>query len=386
MSKVVTTLAGTVALLALPCQAPMRETVAYLTDVIDSFNGTEDRHQLRSAPRVRLQYTIPQQAWDRAHAYNTERGALREKWAVPLWSQTQLVGAITAGATSIVCNTTLYDLRAASLALLYQSNSLWQVVEVSAVGSGSITVSAAQAFTNAVLVPLRLGYIAGNVQRTGNGHNAMAQVAFDLDDNIEITAAEPTQYLSNDIYFDEVLMPSESYESSLERREENADYDLGAVARSTPWTYARGVMNYVRQMTTPEEVLAFRQFLARRAGKYRAFWAPTYEVDLRLTNTGTITTLITFQKDSYNDWATDRTHVAFEDDQGTWYARALSNIVIASSTTLQATLSSALNLPASRIRRVSYLGLKRLSGDSVELEWIGNGVCQAALSVTELSP
>lgn len=387
MSKVVTTLFGTVALLSLPVRAPMVESLAWLTDVHDSHNGTEDRLQLRAAPRRQVQYEIPQQAWERAHGFNTLRGALRQKWAVPMWSETQAVGAIANGATSVTCNTTIYDLRDESLVLLYQSNSVWQVVEVTGVSSGSIAISAtSQTFSNAMLIPLRIGYIRGDAELDGNGHNAVARILFDLDDNIEITSSAPAQYLGNDIYFDEVLMGGERYEVQLTSQQDFADYDLGKVDRRAPWTYARHVMQYQHLLTTPAEMFAFRQWLHRRAGKYRAFWAPTYEQDLRLTSTGTITTTIQFQRDSYDEWSSDRTHIAFEDNAGTWYARAVSNIVIVNPTTLQATLSSALNLPASRIKRISYLGLKRLSSDAVDLNWIGNGVCQASLSVTELSP
>lgn len=387
MSKVVTSLFGTVALLALPVQAPMQESLAWLTDILNSHNGTEEALQLRAAPRRQLQYSIPQQAWDRSQAFNTERGALRQKWAVPVWSETQVVGALASGATSVVCNTTDFDLRDESLVLLYQSTTKWQVAEVTAVASGSISITATtQAFDNATLIPLRIGYIRGDVTRSSNGHNAVAQVLFDLDDSIELTSAAPTQFLGNDIYFDEVLMGDARYDASLEAQDNQADYELGVVHRRAPWTYARHVMQYDRMMTTPAEVQAFRLWLHRRAGKYRKFWAPTYENDLRKASTGTVTTTFKFKRDSYDDWATDRIHAAFEDDAGNWYPRTLSNIVVSDSTTLQATLSSALNVHASRIRRVSYLGLKRLTSDAVDLNWIGNGVCQASLSVTELTP
>lgn len=386
MAKVTTDLFGVVALMTLPVQAPMKESMEWLTDIIDSHNGTESRLKLRSAPRCQLQYDIPQQVWQRSEAYNTERGALRRKWAVPVWSQVQHVGTVLVGATDIPCNTTLYDLRADSLALLYQSTTSWQVVEISAVDGDSITVGATQAFVNAYLVPLRIGYIRGDAKRKSNGHTAVTSLAFDLDDNIAISSADPTQYLGNDIYFDEVLMDGDTYDSVLQAQEDRADYDIGLVDRRAPWLYTRNVMSYLRMMTTPAEVLAFRQFVHRRAGKYRAFWAPTYENDLRKASTGTITTTFRFRKDSYGEWAQDRVHVAFEDDAGNWYPRALSNLSTVDSTTLQATLSSALNLPASRIKRVSYLGLKRLTADNVEMDWIGNGVCRAMLSVTELSP
>lgn len=385
MAKVTTTLFGSLALLPMPAQAPMVESLAWLTDVINSYNGTEERHQLRGSPRTQIQYNIPQQAWTRQRAYNTERGGLRQKWAVPVWSQVQLIGAVANAATSINCDTVNYDLRANSLALLYESEDAWQVVEISAKTDASITVTATQAFTRAVLVPLRIGYVSGTVRRNSNGHNAVSIVTFDLEDNVALTSDAPTQFLSYDLDTDEVLF-EDRYEAELDAEENKADYELGLVARIAPWTYTRHSMSYMKVLTTPAEVLAFRKWLHRRAGKYRAFWQPTYEHDLRVASTGTINTTIRFKKDSYQDWAADRTHIAIQDDAGTWYPRTLSNVTSVDSTTLQCTLNAALGLAASRIRRVSYLGLKRLSSDRVELAWVGNGVCKVSIGVTELSP
>lgn len=364
----------------------MVERLSWLTEVFNSFNGTEERQQLRTAPRQQLQYTFPEQAWKRQEGYNTERGALRKLWAVPLWSQAQLIGIIGAASTTIACVTNLYDFRDDGLAFIFQPPETYQLVEITAVGGSSIDVSATLGFNNAYLMPARTAYLAGDVTRRSSGHNAIVDATYDLEDNVEVASSTPTQFLSQDLYTDEVLMDGDRYESNLFSQEDRSDNDLGIVKRLAPWIFNRRTSNHLRLFVSAAEVFAFRQFLARRAGKYRSFWQPTFEHDLRPNGTGTITTTFKWFKDSYVEWASDQVHVAFQDLTGTWYPRTLSAVSSFDSTTLQATLSSALNLPYDTLKRVSFLGSMRLSSDIVDLNWIGGGVCRVPLGVTEVAP
>ena len=48
------------------------------------------------------------------------------------------------------------------------------------------------------------------------------------------------------------------------------------------------------------------------------------------------------------------------------------------------TLSSSLGFNASEIQYVSYLGLVRLATDSIDLNWLGNGVVQVSFDELEI--
>lgn len=385
MAKLTTANAGEVAFLPFPATRPMRETLQWLTHVFESHNGTEAREALRKAPRTQLQYVYPETYDFRREGYNTERGALRRKWAVPLWTEIQYVGTVAGGATSIACETDVYDFRADGLALLYKSPSEYQMLDVSAVAGSSITISAASAMTGAYLVPVRTGYVKGDITRRA-GFDAMAQAVYDLELNREVTSSEPTQFLGNDLYTSEVLQPNEAFETQLMAQSDGADYELGLVQRRAPWTYTRASVTHQYVLEGLDQVFAFRQFLARRAGKYRAFWQPSFEPDLKKSGSGNITTAFNFKKDSFLEWASDRIHVAFQDDTGTWYPRTLSGVASVDSTTLTSTLSSSLDVPYERLRCVSFLGLKRLMADQVDLNWIGNAVVTSNVGVLELAP
>ncbi len=388
MDKITTSLFGVVAILALPAQSPAAETLEWLTDNQPSHNGKEERLQLRSAPRTTYGYTVPRSAELKARAFNAEYGALNARWAVPVWMQVQYVGPVTAADTTISCNTQDFEFRDASLALVYQTNNLWALVEVDSVTPGLLTLldPVGTEFSAAYVMPVRVGRLRGGVSYARAGYSETAELNFVVEDNEELTVTAPAQFLSNDIYYDEQLMgDAGTYTASVVNREDLADYGLGKTDAQTPWLYNQYQQAFMRLLDNSADTQAFREWLYRRAGKYRAFWMPSFENDMRKANTGTVVSSLRWHRDGYDNWQ-NRLHIAIELADGSWLPRTLSAVSTFDSNTMQGTLSSPLNVSVSDIRRISYLGLKRLVSDTVRLQWIGNSVVQVNYSVLELSP
>ncbi len=386
MGKITTNLFGELAFLQYQPEAPVSETLEFYTDVMQSVNSTEERLQLRTKPRQSFDYKIPLQSWRLANAFNTEYGAIRKKWAVPIWTEAQFIGSIAAHETNIVCNTSLYDLRANSLALLYSSESIWQIVEIASIAVYSIDISTDIAsISNAWLIPVRLGWVSGGIDKKINGHNGSTSVSFEIDDNLDLTATTPDQYLSNDIYYSPGLLNEGSLQRSLQQRVDIVDFTLGPVIRRSPWTNARYASPYSSLLNGASEMRAYKDFVYRRAGKFRAFWMPTFEHNLRVVNTGNIASTIVIEDDSIRDY-TMRTHIAFQSTTGVWYPRVISNPIQLINNRVQLSLSSALNVNAANIARVCFLGLNRFDTDRIEINWIGNNVAKSEVIITEITP
>lgn len=386
MAKITTNLFGELAFLQYQPEAPVSETLEFYTDVMQSVNSTEERLQLRSKPRQSFDYKIPLQSWRIANAFNTEYGALRKKWAVPVWTEAQYIGSIAAHETNILCNTSIYDLRANSLALLYSSELSWQVVEISAINVDSIDITTDVDLINgAWLIPIRLGWVSGGIDKKINGHNGSTSVSFEIDDNLDLTASTPEQYLGNDIYYSPGLLNEGSLQRSLQQRVDIVDFTLGPVVRRSPWTNARYASPYSSLINGASEMRAYKDFVYRRAGKFRAFWMPTFEHNLRLANTGNIASVITVEKDSITDYSL-RTNIAFQSTAGVWYPRVISSPIQLINNRVQFTLSSALNVNAANIARVCFLGLNRFDTDRIEINWIGNNVAKSEVLITEITP
>lgn len=386
MAKVTTSTLGDLAILPYQAQAPLTEALEFLTDVMEAYDGSEQRLQLRTMPRQTFQYTIPVKFWNIAESFNTAYNAIRKKWAIPLWTEAQFVGDVTAHATDITCNTSLYDLRASSLAFLFNAAGAWQVVEISTKTSTKINVTNDLSYiASAWLMPIRIGWIVGDVKKSTNAYEDMVEINFFVDDNLDLTPSAPTQYLSNDIYFDSPVLSGSNMDKSLQQRADIVDQVLGVVSRRSPWLNARYASTYRSVLQGAQQVRDYKAFLYRRAGKFRSFWMPTFEQNMRHANTGTILSTLTIEADSYAQYP-QRQHIAIESASGVWYPRAVSNPTPVAGNRIQLTLDSALNLDASKVRRISYLGLHRLNTDKIELRWIGNNVVESEFGILEISP
>lgn len=389
MAKINTVLFGELAIIPHPAETPIRESLEFFTDMLESNNGTEERLQLRSKARHKFSYDIPLQAWRTAEAFNTETGAIRKQWAVPIWTEAQYVGTIAEAAITIACDTTIYDLRAESLALLYTGCDNWQIVEIATLDAVSIVpYNELVAMRGAWLIPIRLGAIVGNVSKPTNGHSGKTSLTFEIEvsDIVALTPDVPTQYLSNDLYLEPPLLSGSSVDRSIEQRLDVTDFALGPVARRSPWLNSQFGTSYRSVIEGGAEMREYKKFLYRRAGKFKSFYMPTFENNLRVANVGTIVSTLVAKSDSFIDYASLRTNIAIKLVTGEWLIRGISNPIQIDEERIQLTLSSALNIAVEKIAFISYLGLNRFDTDRIEITWLGNNVAESNVRILEIKP
>ncbi len=397
MPKVTTSLFGDLAILPYQAEAPIKETFEFLTDIIPAYDSTEERLQLRTKPRQSFNYSIPISLLKNANAFNTEYGALRNNWAIPLWTQSQYLGTLQTGygysygcyygsglKAELLCDTTIYEFYENSLALLYNDFGEYQVLEIEAITKTSITITLeSNLFKYAWLVPLRVGWIKSDINKVITGYDSKSTFNFVVDDNPIIEPLTPTQYLGDDIYFDLPLQDSGNIQANLTQQQDIIDSTLGLVERRTTWNNAQYGKPWNFLLESQEDIFNFKQFLLRRFGKFKQFWFPTFENNLRLKNIGIITDTILIKPDSFIDYI-NRSNIVFQ-TLNLFLPFGISNPIQIDESTIQLTLSSNLNLYAKEILNVSYLGLYRLNTDMIEINHIGNNVATASLQILELS-
>lgn len=385
MPKVDSTLFGELAFLPFQAEAPVIETLEWLTDIITTHNGGEQLIENRSKPRQIFEYKIPLQYWKKASSFNTVYGALRKDWAFPIWTEGQYVGDVIADQTVINCETTLVDLREESMAVLI-SNSNYRFVEIESLSPTSVTLyEAPEPMPSCWLFPVRKGFIRSSVSMPTNGREGFVRITFQVSDNGRVEAQIPPQYLGQDIYYTPMNI-KEMAEKEIEQRQDITDFELGPVESRTPWVNAKKSSPFGFVLEGLQEVTEFKQFLQRRAGKFRLFWLPTFENDIRLKSTGNIVSSLLIEKNSFTDFGLTRPHIAIKDNLGNWYPRTITSAIELDEDIVQVFISSPLNLHASLIRTISYLGLNRLETDRIQLRWIGNNVVICETVVMETTP
>lgn len=394
MSKVISEYFGELAVLPRPAELPMKESVEYLTDVITSYNGTEQRLQLRNKPRRTLEYTVPLQAWQMQDSMNTNYGAIRKKWVVPMWAEAQYVGTISEGQTYISCNTGPYDYRnTSSLAFLYSSCDDWQVVDISSIDPTTLySLNPMHWIHKAWVMPARLGWVSNITELFTNGSTGKLSVTYELDikDTNYYANALPPQYLDNDVYTSPVPLLSNGLVNVVtEQKLDETEALTGYIDRRTPWLHPKVSMPYRVQLNNAEEISNYRRFMNRRAGKFQLFWMPSFRNDMRLVNDFTynsnIINVFFIYPDSYDDYALLHKHIAINMMNGSWIFTEIRN-VFKYEEYLYVSTEVMLNVNAKDIYRICFLGLHRFDSDRVEISWIGNGVASADVRVIEVEP
>jgi hypothetical protein len=376
---------GQLAILPYQAISSFDETLQWFTDVIPSYSGKEERLCLRAQPRQGFNSEIIVQNNLVQDAFNTIYAAVGLKWAIPVWSEAQYVGNLSAGAQFCAIVDAYYDLRTNGLALLTGDCGAFQVISVINISGGYIYFDSLPSdIRNAYLQPLRVGRVIPPIGRKSSGFNSLITIQYAVDDNFDFDPDAPTQFLGDDIYFDAPVSDGDRDSQNITTNLETFDFDVGDVRATSAWLFNRLVQNYNVVTRTPAEAWALRMWLHRRKGKYQAFWQPSFEHDVRLVTTGTLTDSIVVRKDSRTNWEMVRPHIAVEATDGAWYPRVITNVA-PSGDNLQFTLDSALGIDATEIRRISYLGLKRLNADSVTLRWGGNGSCRMSVQTIELT-
>ncbi len=371
-------------------EAPAKEVLEWKTDVLTTNDGSEQRVRLRKKPRQSFNVTYPIPYQEMARAENLVYGWLTRRWAVALWSEAQQVGTLLAGTTVINIDTTASDYRDGALIMIWESNRKSATADVGIVSAGTLTLNRplAETFNNPWIVPVRLGRIVGNVSRATSGYNGSLEMTYEFSDNIDLDPpAAPTQFLGYDVYFDEALKNGEALTDSLQARVDVVDYGTAAGASFySPWTYTRIGRPYKFLLQGLQDIWNFRKFLHRRAGRLRPFWVPTFENNMRIAQTGELTQSIEVYADDYREFAPERTHIGILLDDGTWLLRTINAATASGTDTAVIGLDAPININASRIRQISFLGLKRLDADRVELQWNSNRVLECTVRMMEIQP
>lgn len=375
-----------VIILPYQAEAPFEEELEWSSEVLVSNDGTEQRIQLRQAPRQKFSgsYHVPMSQVSRAG--NIIYGWLGKRWAIAVWSESQMV-SFTASDT-VPCITGNTDIRVGGLVMVWASESVYEIIEVAVINTGSIQLvrPTVNDYPRGLLMPVRAGVTPANMKVTKTVASAKVLGDFEVVDNIQLTATVPAQFLGEDIYYDEVLMSdgdtfTDDYQNRIDRVDFGTTLDIYA-----PWKHAKIARNCRYIFQTRDESWTFRRWLHRRDGPQKPYWLPSFENDFTLQMTGLIAnTLIVLQ----NDWRglnELHKHLAIQYTDNTWRAVTITGSAPLDATTMSLSIDTNLNVAADRVKRISFLGLKRLATSVVKINWIGNAVGECTIPILELEP
>ena len=357
---------------------PQLEAFEWATFISESHAGTDVVTQVRNAPRWTVELESVLGADRAAAAYAIAHAGAGEVWAMPVWAEAERV-SVTAGATSVPVSIGHYH--EDGMAILWKSYREWQLLEIDGAVSGSLSLldPVEESYSNALLMPVRVGRLVQATTVNQNAKHSWFRLQFLASDNRVLPSTEPAQYLGNDLYLDCPLLDGDGVPDEIFRRQDMLDGRTGLVSYNSPWACARRQRTFRRFMGSNSERMDMLDWLHRRAGRYRPFWAPTWTQDLRLVSMGMPADSIAVINDGFSGC---RSHIAVRTRDGEWYPREVLEAE-ESGDNLILLLDAELTMDAGDVTMISYLGLHRLASDRIEIEALGNERYMAGIPVIE---
>lgn len=375
---------------------PVVEKLAWLTDVMLAQGGIEQRTGLRAAPRRGIAYELLTLSRHQTNLLETLLiGWQSRLFAVPVWTDVQALAAtLPAGSTVIPCETADYEFEADGLALLWSAHDTHEAVEIATVGASSITLKSATVAdwpAGSRLYPIRLGRLPARQPLTRHSdHYAGGQVEFAFDDNPGVAAAD-----TGDVY-DGYRVHAGRHnwagptEVEFARQLETLDYETGRAWVDDLSGFATLVRRWNWLFKTRAEIVAFRRWLAARAGRLVPFWSINQAVDMEvLAPIGASDTAITIRNIGYArylDGRADRRHIALRTAAGvTHYGRITASAEIDhDSETIAIDSALGVTLQPADVASLRFMHLSRLEQDSVEIEWHTTEVAESSTMLRSL--
>lgn len=363
------------------------ESLEWRTDVLRSFDGSEQRRSLRTKARRSFEYSAAIFRENTALFENLLWGWQNRLYAVPVWSdKTRLTSSANQGDTVLNLNASVYSFVPGGLLVLFAGTTNYEVAEIDSVTGSTVVLSRpleAPWSLDTSVYPANLGHLPNAVptQRyTGNVLTASIRITTSPveTDPYTPTAAAPVLY--QDI---EVLTRQPNWIRPLDNTFEYAfdviDQNTGAITWDQTESFPRIVRRYSWLLRDRAEVLAFRQMLGRLRGQAKPLWVPSWHLDFRVvTDIGSADTFIAVADNEFSsmvglDAARNNICLRTEDGQ-TFYRKLVGVSSTAGVTRLQMDSTIGVSVPVSNVRALHILNLSHLATDKVDIVWRSNEV------------
>ncbi len=366
--------------------APVQETWVWLTDVIVTENGQEQRIALRDGPRTLLSFSmLIEDFLSRKQMYRDVYKKISVPTVIPYWQYgARITQDAALGTTQLYFDPARTDLRNEDYAVIFDlATGIAALVVVATMGVDGaildtplqINVTAGMIICPGILSSIqdRMGFamqsIAGKIQLNTSSFGARAPltrpgstISLSTFDGYNVLNRRP--------------MAMGDVPEIFEANYELMDGLTGRTTIKTHWPHPAmsGEREFlIQRLFAPNEMDFWRTFLDAIKGRQKAFLAPTYRDDLvKLTNPSQGGDTFTVVEDGYvADYFPYQTYkrLQIETAGGILWRRVLAATDNGDGTsTIQVDIPFPSNAPGVDIRRVSFLNLVRLSQDTVEID------------------
>lgn len=381
---------------------PVRMRIAYLTDVLTTRSGLEQRRQLRERPSGEMTWaTGPLQGAEAQQLAGLIYAGQAEAHPVPLWPFPRWLAQNAAvGSTVLNLSPGPGLLWFGSYVALVRSGGAEIRGVASITGDPPTAIQLAEPLETAwpahsVVYPVATGYLRAQQPQTWHGlSTAGATLTLDIPTLGELILGAtdaPPQFLTLEV-LDTMPNRAGAEEDTAERLIEVLDPGTGPIWIDSPSDAPTLVrQGFLRTMLSEADVLPFIAFLDRRRGQGVPFLVPSWQQDLTLAAAVSLgATQITVLPCGYPEHffaiGTGRRMIGVRHPKtGSWYYHEVTAAILYGSVEkLTIDPAAAVAWPVGSL--ISFLRFCRLDRDDVELEFWRAGATQAELTMRELIP
>lgn len=370
------------------------EQLQWKSEVIESYDGTEQRLSLRGAPRQRIEFDVMTEG----NAQDTKLRSLLFDWmsrvyGLPIWWEMRRLSAAHAAGTDTLNVSTLYgDFRIGGLVMIYQDEDTFEVIGIEDADASSITLQSqlVNSYTRkAVVMPVRTAYMTSQVQRSRSPANeTKTSVAFTTINNINIADTTGASTYDSKILLDDANYMDDRLSEGWSKRVTVIDAETGLQFQISGTDRAR--MTMAKRWITRnslQEVWRIRRLLHHLDGNRVAFYLPSGRNDLVLKqDIAADTASIRVEHCNFTSLFKNRKpfsdlRVLLKNGQG--YVRAItsSNVdgndeVIGLSSPILSTV-----IPVEDVERIEFVSLVRIANDRAKLTHRFAGTAQVDINV-----
>ncbi len=386
---------GLMPLIHLQPVSPVVERLSYLTDVMETVNGKENRVQTRTTPRTYYDYKYPVGPSFRAMMSNIGYGYIRNKFAVPIWTRKTTSQSLNlSGDTEIFVKAREKDFTVGCVLMLYanqESVEAHVIKSVSEEMDGVIIITLSTPLAHdwpafSSVIPVQYGYVEEDIDTSGNGYSSYYTLTFEVDVDVYEDPVVPLQLDGIDVFYNMPLMSDGNTVSrSFSARINLVDFEVGKKFKRTTWSKNRMLFSFRQVFETLSDLQNFKSRFARHAGRYRSFYQSTSDTNMRIVDaSGGGFGIIRIASDDYGPALPRRLIAVYKlSDKSTHYYKVVNAEPSTNNTTLLL-LDRPFNIDISDIFNVSYVSEFRLDTDILEIHHVGNAVSEISVPMLDI--
>ncbi len=350
----------------------------WLTEVISSRSGTEQRFKLRNGARVSTRFEN-QLRDDRARVIfeNLLLSGQAEEFGLPWWpGNIATMSASEAGDTSLSVTDTSYSGISAggdSIALVNDYRS--EVILAQSVGNNVIELDSPLVGSwprGSTVSPLKTARLRSSQPlRYLTDRVAVADVEFHLTEDMLISSTEVPAYLGSPILF-EKTEASGPVQSDVVRSMAVFDNQTGLRAWRELGALSGRTRSHRFMCRNAQQLDNLILWLFNRSGRYNPFWQPTNQQDFKVLNAisaGSTTVLVENRGHVSSLGQPGRNHIMLQLRDGSYVAKRIASASSINANTELLTLETPIEaqIALNQIDTACYLQYVRLATDAVEV-------------------